>query len=97
MKYMDAEFPLLFSDQWDCSLTTLNEADITPSLNPHIALHFKYATSPTHRDYSYSAMIQFAKGTVSYIALNGIRPTVCSGVIDIIRINVYKKQNVDIL
>lgn len=97
MKYKDAEFPLLSSNQWDCSLRILTEADITLSLSPHISSHFKHATSPTHRDHSYSAMVQFAEGTISYTDMNVVRPTACPRVRDITRINVCKKQNSDIL
>lgn len=61
MKYKDAEFLLLSSNQQDCSLRNLTEAGITPSLSPHIGLYFKHATRPTHGDHSYSAMIQFAR------------------------------------
>lgn len=94
MKYKDAQFSLLSSNQWDCSLRILTEADVAPSLS---GSHFKQVTSPTHRGCGYSAMIQFAERYTSYTDMNVIRPTVCPRVRDITSINVYKKQNSDIL
>lgn len=66
---------LLSSNQGAYSLRILTEADFIPCLNSYTSSHFKHATSPTHMDDSYSAMIQLAQGTVSYIDMNIDRPT----------------------
>lgn len=92
MKYKNAEFLLLSSNQQDCGLRILTEAGITPSLGPHIGLYFKHATGSTHGDQllSHDSVCQ------GIYFPHGYECVQTHSVPKSKRHNVYKKQNYSI-